>query len=98
MPPLMILRRITAPAMLPYAIPGLANLWLIVTKDTALLAVVGFAELTLETRQAAGVTKAYFTFYMAAGAMYLALTLFSNVFIKRLERWSRRGQPSLGGI
>jgi polar amino acid transport system permease protein len=29
------------------AMPGLANLWLIATKDTALLAVVGFGELTL---------------------------------------------------
>ena len=54
MPPGLLLRRITLPAMLPFAIPGLANLWLIATKDTALLAVVGFSELTLETRQAAG--------------------------------------------
>ena len=72
------MRRITLPAMLPFAIPGLANLWLIATKDTALLAVVGFNELTLATRQAAGTTKAYFTFFMAAGALYLLLTLFSE--------------------
>ena len=71
MSPGLLLRRITLPAMLPFAIPGLANLWLIATKDTALLAVVGFSELTLETRQAAGATKAYFTFYVAAGALYL---------------------------
>ena len=68
MSPGLLLRRITLPAMLPFAIPGLANLWLIATKDTALLAVVGFSELALETRQAAGATKAYFTFFMAAGA------------------------------
>ena len=97
MPPLLMLRRITLPAMLPYAIPGLANLWLIATKDTALLAIVGFSELTQETRQAAGATKAYFTFYLAAGALYLALTLVSNVIIARIERWSRRGMPSIGG-
>ena len=47
-------RRVTVPAMLPLALPGLSNLWLIATKDTALLAIVGFSELTLETRQAAG--------------------------------------------
>ena len=63
MSPGLLLRRITLPAMLPFAIPGLANLWLIATKDTALLAVVGFNELTLATRQAAGATKAYFTFF-----------------------------------
>ncbi|WP_425359494.1 ABC transporter permease [Borborobacter arsenicus] len=97
MSPSLLMRRITLPAMLPFAIPGLANLWLIATKDTALLAVVGFNELTLETRQAAGSTKAYFTFFMAAGVLYLLLTLFSNVIIGRIERWSRRGMPSVAG-
>ena len=41
---MMLARRITLPAMLGFAIPGLANLWLIATKDTALLAVVGFGD------------------------------------------------------
>ncbi len=95
MPPGLMLRRITLPAMLPFAIPGLANLWLIATKDTALLAIVGFSELTQTTRLAAGATKAYFTFFLAAGALYLALTLFSNVIIGRIERWARRGMPSV---
>jgi polar amino acid transport system permease protein len=95
MSPSLLLRRITLPAMLPFAIPGLANLWLICTKDTALLAVVGFNELALETRQAAGVTKAYFMFYVAAGALYLLLSLVSNLFIGRIETWSRRGMPSV---
>ena len=97
MPPGLLLRRITLPAMLPFAIPGLANLWLIATKDTALLAVVGFSELTQATRQAAGATKAYFTFFMAAGALYLTVTLLSDVVIRRVERRSRRGMPSVSG-
>nr|WP_292770567.1 ABC transporter permease subunit [Mesorhizobium sp.] len=91
MSPGLMLRRVTLPAMLPFAIPGLANLWLIATKDTALLAIVGFNELTQETRTAASTTKAYFTFFLAAGALYLLLTLFSNVIIARVERWARRG-------
>ncbi|MGK6311656.1 ABC transporter permease [Neorhizobium sp. DT-125] len=93
MPPLLALRRVILPAMLPYAIPGLSNLWLIATKDTALLAVVGFSELTLVTRQAAGSTKAYMTFYLAAGALYLLVTLVSNIGIGFLERHARRGMP-----
>ena len=48
-------------------LPGLANLWLIVTKDTALIAVVGYTELALATRQAAGNTKMYFTFFIVGG-------------------------------
>jgi polar amino acid transport system permease protein len=85
------MRHVTLPAMLPYAIPGLANLWLIATKDTALLAVVGFSELTLETKQAAGSTKHYMLFYCAAGVLYLMVTLLSNQLIQRIETWSRRG-------
>ncbi len=95
---LTLMRRVTLPAMLPHALPGLANLWLIATKDTALLAIVGFAELTLETKQAAGSTKAYFTFYMAAGLLYLIVTLVSTFVFGRLERRARRGQPGALGV
>ncbi|MCC0030568.1 MAG: ABC transporter permease [Brucellaceae bacterium] len=95
MSPFMVLRRVTLPGMLPHAVPGLANLWLIATKDTALLAVVGFSELTLVTRQAAGATKAYMLFFCAAGLLYLALTLVSNLVIGRIERYARRGMPEL---
>ena len=97
MPPVMLARRITLPAMLAFALPGLANLWLIATKDTALLAVVGFAELTLVTRQAAGATKAYFTFFMAAGALYLLVSLLSGRLSVWIERWARRGEPRTSG-
>ncbi len=93
MPPVKLAWRITLPAMLGFAIPGLANLWLIATKDTALLAVVGFNELTQETRQAAGATKAFFTFFLAAGALYLTLTLLSSWVFARIEAWARRGEP-----
>ncbi|MBS9719715.1 ABC transporter permease subunit [Tianweitania sp. BSSL-BM11] len=85
------LRRVTLPAMLPYAIPGLSNLWLIAMKDTALLAVLGFGELTQITRQAAGATKSYFTFFLAAGCLYLIASLVSNFLARRLERRARRG-------
>ncbi len=97
MPTLTLMRRVTIPAMMGFATPGLANLWLIATKDTALLAIVGFNELTLETRQAASSTRAYFTFFLAAGALYLIVTLGSGVVFGRIEKWARRGQPSLRG-
>jgi polar amino acid transport system permease protein len=95
MSPWLIFRRITLPAMLPFAIPGLANLWLIVTKDTALIAVVGYTELALATRQAAGNTKMYFTFFVAAGLIYLMITLVSQRGFMVLERRVRRGQRTL---
>ena len=83
--------RIIFPAMIPNAIPGLANLWLNVTKDTALLAVVGFSELMLETRQAAGTSKAYFMFYVAAALLYLALSQVSILIFSWIEQRQRRG-------
>ncbi len=97
MPPGLLARRVTLPLMMANAIPGLANLWLIVTKDTALLAVVGFAELTQATRQAAGTTKAFFTFFAAAGVLYLLLSFVSTLIFGRIERWARRGQIRTGG-
>ena len=95
MGPMLTLRRVTIPAMMSFAVPGLANLWLIATKDTALLAIVGFSELTLETKQAAASTRAYFTFYLAAGVLYLIVTRCSGAFFGRVELWARRGQPDL---
>jgi polar amino acid transport system permease protein len=96
MPARQIAQRVTLPLMLSFAIPGLANLWLVATKDTALLAVVGFAELTQATRQAAASTKAFFTFYAAAGVLYLILSIASTIAFSRVEKWARRGQRRLG--
>lgn len=95
MSPWLIFRRITLPSMLPFAIPGMANLWLIVTKDTALIAVVGYTELALATRQAAGNTKLYLTFFLVAGLIYLTITLISQKGFSLLERRVRRGQRKL---
>lgn len=92
-----VFRRIIIPAMLPNAIPGLANLWLIVIKDTALIMVTGAsAELAGAAKNAAGFTKRYFLFYFVALMIYLAMTLISNQFLRRLEEYVRRGQPKLG--
>jgi polar amino acid transport system permease protein len=96
MSPFLRFRRIVLPAMLPYAIPGLSNLWLNVTKDSALVAVVGYNELALATKQAAGGTKAYFTFFFAAACIYLIISLTSLRIFDALERYVRRGQPKLG--
>ncbi|HRX35260.1 MAG TPA: ABC transporter permease subunit [Aestuariivirga sp.] len=93
MSPILEFRRVTLPAMLPLAIPGLSNLWLIVTKDTALIAVVGGGvELAKTAQQAAGNTKMYMTFFLTAGAIYLTITLLSQQVLSRFERHLRRGQ------
>jgi polar amino acid transport system permease protein len=95
MGPFLIFRRITGPAMLPNAIPGLSNLWLIVIKDTALVAVVGNVELLSITASAAAFTKYYMLFYLTTALIYLGITLISNYLIGLLERRYRRGQRRL---
>ena len=92
MSPWLRFRRIILPAMMPYALPGLANLWLNVTKESALVAIVGYSELALATRQAAGGTKAYFLFYSVAAGIYLAISIASLQVFGKLERHYRRGQ------
>ncbi|HSH43070.1 MAG TPA: ABC transporter permease subunit [Arenicellales bacterium] len=86
-------RRVVLPEMLPNALPGMSNIWLILVKDTALVSVVGFEELFFTAQQAAASTRSYFVFYAAAGALYLVMTLGSNAVFGRAERLVRRGQP-----
>jgi polar amino acid transport system permease protein len=97
MPVLTIAWRIILPQMMANAIPGMANLWLNATKDTALLAVIGFNELTLITKQATGATKAYFLFFFAAAALYMVLSAASGRLFSFIEKWARKGQPPKKG-
>lgn len=97
MSPFQVARRVIFPLMTANAVPGLGNLWLNATKDTALLAVIGFSELTKATYQASATTKAFFVFYPAAMALYLLISLVSMVMFSRIERWARKGQRSAAG-
>ena len=97
MPSGLLARRIILPLMTANALPGLANLWLNATKDTALLAVIGFSELTKATYQASATTKAFFTFYPAAMILYLIISLTSIYGFGRIEKWARKGQRDVRG-
>lgn len=90
-----IFRRIVGPAMLPNAIPGLSNLWLIVIKDTALVAVVGNYELLSTTASAAAFTKRYMLFFLTTALIYYLISRLSGYLISRLELHYRRGQTRL---
>lgn len=92
-----VARRVTLPQMLGFALPGMANLWLNLTKDTALLAVIGFNELTETSLQAGGTTKAFLLFFTAAGVLYMVISVLSGRVFALAERWARRGQPGIRG-
>ncbi|MCV3211019.1 ABC transporter permease subunit [Mesorhizobium sp. YC-39] len=95
MRPALRFRRVILPALIPNALPGFANLWMGVVKDSALIAVVGYQELALAARVAASNTKQYMVFFLAAAAIYLTITLISNQIFTALEAYYRRGQREL---
>lgn len=95
MTPVQTFKRIILPAMMPNAVPGLCNLWLEITKASALISVVGFTELALATRQAASVSKQYLILFLAAQAIYLTISIVSIKLFAGAEDYYRRGQPNL---
>ena len=79
-------RQVHIPLMWRYALPGLMNLWLVLLKDTSLVAVIAFDEL-LRTAKVAGETEREpFIFFFAAGALYLLMTWLSDRAKGRLEK------------
>ncbi len=79
------------PQFVRLALPGVANLWLNLLKDTALVSVIALNDLMRQTYVAVGATKQPFTFYLAACLIYLAMSIVSSFGITAIERWSERG-------
>ena len=84
--------RITFRSLLPNALPGLSNIWLMVVKGTSLVSIVGVTELALAAEQGASATKAYFAIYLAALLLYLCVALLTLRLFRFLEQRLRRGQ------
>ena len=83
--------RITAPQMLRFAIPSFTNNWLVLVKSTALVSVIGLNDMMQKAAQAAGSTRQPFTFYLAVGALYLAITTVSVLALRIVEQRVSRG-------
>ena len=86
-----MLRRIVAPQVLRYAIPGLGNVWQLVLKDSALVSVIGLVELMRQAQVGSGSTRQPFVFYCGAAALYLAIALLTGALFRHAERRSLRG-------
>ncbi len=78
------------PQMWRHALPGLANQWLVLLKDTALVSLISVNDLMLQTKGIATRTEQPFTWYLVAGAIYLLITLLSQAVIKGAERRATR--------
>lgn len=85
------MRFIILPQLIRLALPGLANLWLVLLKDTSLVSVIALDDLLRKANIAVGATKQPFLFYFVALMIYLALSIVSSIGIVGIERWSERG-------
>lgn len=78
--------RITFPQMIRFAIPSFTNNWLVLVKSTAIVSVIGLTDMMHRAGLAAGATREPFTFYLAAAAIYLAITTVSLLLLRALEK------------
>lgn len=89
--PLLTMRLVIGPQLVRLALPGIANLWLSLLKDTSLVSVIALSDLLRETQVAVGATKQPFLFFALACLLYLAMSIVSSFGIGAIERWSERG-------
>lgn len=86
MSPWMIFRRVMFPQMMRHALPGIGNNWLVLVKTTALVSVIGLADMTRLAKEAAGAVNEPFKFFIPVAIVYLLITSVSELGLKRLER------------
>jgi ABC-type arginine transport system, permease component len=99
-------RRILLPQMWVYALPGLSNLWMILTKATPLLFLLGIQDVVFWARELGGQKTGHYDYphpdwrvwyFLGVLAFYLLLTWGSQKFFDRLMVRLSHGQATSGG-
>jgi octopine/nopaline transport system permease protein len=94
---LLMFRRIIAPQVLRFALPGLGNLWQVALKDSSLISVTGLTELMRVSQVGAGSTHRPFAFYLGGAVLYLVMTIISNQLFDLAEARATRGMRRVPG-
>jgi histidine transport system permease protein len=81
-----VFRRILFPQMMRFALPGIGNNWQVLVKSTALVSIIGLADVVKVAQDAGKSTLRFFFFTLVAGAVYLAITTVSNLVLIWLEK------------
>lgn len=106
MSPRQVNRRILIPQMWTYALPGLANLWMILVKATPLLFILGIEDIVYWAGELGGSkTSAYayphpdwrLYYFLAILVFYLLLTWTSERIFDRIRARLSRGQATAAG-
>ena len=79
-------RHVVFPQMMRYALPGIGNNWMVMLKATALVSIIGLADLVKAAQDAGKSTYQLFYFLVLAALIYLLITSASNVALRWLER------------
>lgn len=89
-----------------YALPGLSNLWMILTKATPLLFLLGIQDVVFWARELGGQKTGHYEYphpdwrvwyFLGVLAFYLTLTWTSQKVFDRLMVRMSRGQATSGG-
>jgi polar amino acid transport system permease protein len=99
-------RRVLLPQMWVYALPGLSNLWMILTKATPLLFLLGIQDIVYWARELGGAKTSLFAYphpdwrvwyFLGVLVFYLMMTWASQKVFDRLMARLNRGQATAGG-
>jgi histidine transport system permease protein len=85
MTPWQSFRRVLFPQMMRFALPGIANNWQVLVKATALVSIIGLADIVKATQDAGKATMQMFLFAVVGALMYLLITTVSNLVLLWLE-------------
>lgn len=77
--------RVLFPQMMRFALPGIANNWQVLVKATALVSIIGLADIVKATQDAGKATMQMFLFAVVGALMYLLITTVSNLVLLWLE-------------
>lgn len=81
-----VFSRVTMPAMMRHALPGIGNNWLVLAKTTALVSVIGLHDMVFNAGQAGGATRKPFTFFLIVALLYLVITAVSDIGLRWLNK------------
>ncbi|MHA3976542.1 ABC transporter permease [Halovulum sp. GXIMD14794] len=79
-------RRVLLPQMLHHALPGYANVWMVLVKSTAVVSVIGLGDLVGVANDVGKSLRSPFVFFGFALLAYLAITLVSHRLLTKVER------------
>ncbi|WP_433735801.1 ABC transporter permease [Pseudomonas putida] len=77
-------RFVMFPQMMRFALPGIGNNWMVILKATALVSIIGLADLVKVAQDAGKSSYQLFFFLVLAALIYLAITTVSNYVLRQL--------------